>query len=435
MRASIVLRTATLSALLVAAVPFWPAPAVCQLAGTQPDNLNASRQLEVIKALEMAFPESEGFRVNAPLESVGGTPGDLARLPNAFRVIVPMDVTVTEAAQELIAAGSPFVRYMDVEEGTGFRPAMPAGYAGVPVTAKFRGKIVDVQFLTVNMDRWLIWARECYFPLWKGDRDTGIQEYAAAVSQYLRKHDFGDKGVQPLDTSPYGAPKEADLFGGYDPERHESPVFQEISQSCKEMDLDIAKGVTSFTAGESAVEWLIDHRGNAEFHDKSQADLQHIFYDFVNEGRDFQELRALTPAELEGLEPGRYFYAVDVYARVRFGPMRWTPDQGQEGLWRERLKSYECLLFPGERIVAAGEFEIEPGNPVLEANLKGAATPATRLASVNAFSSYYYYRPDESNLKGQIKGRSDDYVMNVGHFFKALEDMGVAFQEPRVSKF
>jgi hypothetical protein len=435
MRTTLALKTAALSALLAAAAMLAPAPADSQLAGKQPDDLSESRQFEVIKALEAVFPESKGFRVNAPLDPVGGTPGDLARLVRAFRVIVPLDVTVTQAAQKLISSSSPFVRYVDIEQDTGFRPAIPVGYAGVPVTAKFDKKIVDIQFLTVNMDRWLIWARECYFPLWKGDRDTPMQEYAAAVSQYLRKHDFGDEGVPPLETSSYGAPKRADLFGGYDADRHEAPDFQEFSQECKEMDLDIAEGMTDFTAGESAVEWLVDHRGKSEFQDRRQADLQQAFYDFADEGRDFQELRALTPETIEGLEPGRYFYAVDVYGRVRFGKMRWTPDQGQQGIWRERLKSYECLLFPAQPIVAAGEFEIASGEDVLEADLSGAAAPARRLASVNGFSSYYYYRPDENNLEKQMEGRSDDYLKSVGHLFKALQDMGVAVQEPRISKF
>jgi hypothetical protein len=435
MRTIIVLRTALLSASLVAAAMFAPAPAESQLAGKQPDNLNESKQYELIKALEAMFPESKGFRVNAPLGPVGGTPGDLARLVGAFRVIVPQDVTVTQGAQKLISGSSPFVRYVDIEQDTGFRPEIPVGYAGVPVTAKFGNKIVDVQFLTVNMDRWLIWARECYFPIWKGDRDTPIQEYAAAVSQYLRKYDFGDEGVPPLETSTYGAPKNADLFGGYDPKRHEAQTFQEISQSCKEMDLDIADGVTDFTAGERAVEWLVDHRGKSEFRDRSQADLQQAFYNFANEGRDVRELRALTPQNLEEVEPGRYFYAVDVYGRARFGRMHWTPDQGQQGIWRERLKSYECLLFPGEPIVAAGEFQIATDDGALEANLDGAAAPTRRLASVNAFSSYYYYRPDENDLEGQIEGKSDDYVKNIGHLFKALQDMGVDIREPRISKF
>ena len=431
----IVPRSPAAAALLLAASLLFPAVGSCQLAGTQPDNLSMSEQLNVIRSLETIFPESMGFRVHAPLEPRGGTREDYSRLVKAYRVIVPPEITMTEAARRFTAGSSPFTRCIDTEQDVGFLPVTPVGYSGAPVTAKLDKKIVDVHFLTVNMDRWLIWARDCYFLLLKSDRDTPIQEYAAEVSQYLRRTDFGDEKPPELKASSFGVQQEADLFGGYENQRHSAPEFEELSSACKEIDLDVAEGMSSFTAAEGAVSWLVDHSGKTTFSDRDQADLQRAFYDFVDEGRDTRELRALTPEILESLEPGRYFFAVDAYGRVRFGQMRWTPDQGRDVIWAERLKSYECLLFPGQPVKAAGEFEVAWGERVLEANLTGATAPTPRIVSVNAFSSYYYYRPDEKDLEGRLKGKSDSYLRSVGHFFKALRGMGYDPEEVRVSKF
>jgi hypothetical protein len=412
-----------------------PGPVFGQLAGTSPDNLNDSETLGMIKALEGVFPESAGFRVHAPMKPVGGTCEDMSRLVEAFRVIVPEDVTVTEAAARLTRGNSPFIRYIDIEQDTGFLPVLPVGYAGVPVTAKVNKKIIDVHFLTVNMDRWLIWARTCYFPVWKSDRDTPMQEYAAEVSQYLRRTDFGDNKPPELKASAVGAPKKSDLFGGYKPGEREVSEYQDLVASNMEMDIGPAEGVIGFTAGSGAVEWLIDHRGKTLYEGDGQGQLQRAFYDYVMDGRDFQEFKALTPEVLAALEPGWYFYAVDRYQRVRFGPMGARPRDGADRFWNERLKPYECLLFPGQPVLASGEFEIVSGDHVLEASLSGAWAPEHRIASVNAFSSFYYYSPDDKKLSKSIEGRSDDYVQTVGHLFKALEGMGIKLDGVRVSKF
>jgi hypothetical protein len=412
-----------------------PAPADCQLAGTKPDNLNQSEELYIIQSLERVFPESMGFRVHAPMEPVGGTCGDMSRLVAAFRVIVPEDVTVTEAAYRLSTGGSPFIRYIEIEQQTGFLPVLPVGYSGVPVTAKLDKKVFDVHFLTVNMDRWLIWARTCYFPILKSDRDTPMQEYAAEVSQYLRRTDFGDKKLPVLKASAVGASEKADLFGDYKPGDRVISEYQELVASNMEMDIGPAQGVIGFTAGSRAVEWLVDHRGNALYDSEKQGELQRAFYDFVMDGRDFQEIKALTAEALAGLEPGWYFYAVDRYQRVRFCPMSASPQDGADRYWGERLKPYECLLFPGQAVLASGEFEIAREGQVLGASLSGAWAPTHRISSVNAFSSYYFYSPDDRNLNKSIEGKSDDYVQTVGHLFKALEDMGVEAEGVLVSKF
>lgn len=429
------LRVPVLIALALVWTLTLPATAESQLAGTKPDKLDDSEVLHVIGSLEKVFPENMGFRVHAPLSPESGCFGDTERLVRAFRVIVPKDITVVEAARRLTTGDSPFARFLEMEQGTGFLPVMPVGYAGVPVTAKLGKKLIDVQFLTVNMDRWLIWARTCYFPVWKSDGDTPIQEYAAEVSQYLRGTDFGSGGDTELDPSAFGAPEKADLFGGYESERHELARYKELVAANREMDLEIATGVTSFTAAKSAVEWIIDKRGDDTYADPRQAQLQKVFFKFIAEERDFQELRTLTPYVIEELTPGRYFYAVDKYGRVRFGPMYFTPEEGQAGLWRERMKSYECLLFPGQEIVAAGEFEISTGKGTLEASLTGGSAPKRRISSVNAFSSYYYYRPSDKNLEGRIEGESDSHVRDIGHLFERLEDMGIEIGEVKVSKF
>lgn len=410
-------------------------PAFCQLAGRSPDKLFDSEELHIIRSLENVYPESMGFRVHAPMEPVPGTPENVSRLVSAFRVIVPEDATVTEAAVRLAEGDSPFIRYVEVDQDTGFRPDIPVGYAGVPVTAMLKRKVFDVQFLTVNMDRWLIWARTCYFPILEGDRDIPLQAYAAEVSQYLRRTDFGEQKLQMLKASVAGVPQKADLFGDYEPGERSISKYQELVADNLEMSIGLVEGVMGFTAGSGAVDWLVEHRGEALYEGDGQGRLQRAFYDYVSEGGDFQELRALTAEVLADLEPGWYFYAVDKYQRVRFGPIMARPQEDADRYWGERLKPYECLLFPGQPVLASGEFEVVSEGQVLEASLSGVWIPEHRIASVNAFSSFYYYSPDSKRLKASISGKSNDYVQTVGHFFKALQDMGVKLDGVRVSKF
>ena len=415
---------------------FAPGEGRCQLALENPDNLNESEQLSVLRALHDLYPEQMGFRVEAPLEPKGGTSEDFQRLLKAFRVVVvPPHVTVTEASRRLLQKGSPFKRVLDHGEEGEFLPEAPVGYSGVLASARFNKKLIDLNFITVNMNRWLIWARENYFPVWQGERDTPMQEYAAAVSQYMRRNDFGNVESEEPKAAASRAPSKADLYGSVGAQSHDTEEYATTVLAHSEMDFHLARGAMSFTAGTGAIDWLTDHSGKDRFEDKKQAHLQRTFQAFIEDGRSFTELRTLTPEILGELDPGRYFYAVDEHARVRFGPVRANEDQDPKTLWKERMKGYECLLFPGQPIVAAGEFTVAEETPPLEADLEGAPSRATRLASVNAFSAHFFYRPGDMRLKKQVKDRSDDYVVSIGHFLSSLKKMGISPEGIRISKF
>jgi len=408
----------------------------CQLALEDPDDLNESERISVLKALHDLYPESMGFRIEAPLEPEGGTREDFQRLLKAFRVVVvPPGVTVTEASRRLMQKGSPFKRVLDHGEEGEFLPEAPVGYSGVLASTRFNKKLIDLNFITVNMNRWLIWARENYFPVWQGERDTGMQKYAAAVSQYMRRNDFGKVETEEPKAADSGAPSKADLYGSVRAKDYDTEEYASTILAHRETDFHLARGVMSFTAGAGAIEWLADHCGEDRFEDENQAHLQRTFQAFVEDGRSYLELRTLTPEILGELDPGRYFYAVDEYSRVRFGPMRTNEDQYPESLWKERMKGYECLLFPGQPILAAGEFTVEEEIPPLEADLEGTPTRSTRLESVNAFSAHFFYRPGDKRLRKQVNDESDDYIVSTGHFLSALKEMGVSPVGIRISKF
>jgi hypothetical protein len=406
-----------------------------QFALETPDNLNSSETIEVLNSLQALYPEAMGFRVGAPFEPEEGTGEDFARLLKAFRVIViPPEVTVNEAARRLAQKGSPFKQLLDHGEKGEFLPEAPVGYSGVLATARLNKKLVDLQFITVNMNRWLIWAKDNYFPMWQGERDTPLQEYAAAVSQYMRRNDFGSIMAEEPVATDVGAPAKADLYGPRAPEAADAAGLSSVMSAHKEMKLDFAKGAISFVAGPGAIKWMVKHSGNNRFSDTDQARLQRVFQTFIEESRSFKELMTLSPEVLADLSPGRYFYAVDEYGRVRFGPIK-CDGQDPMSLWTERAKSYECLLFPGQPVVAAGEFEVAQDQAPAEASLDGASSPRGRIAAVNAFSCYYFYPPGDKDLKNLAKKKSDKFLVSAGHFLGALEDMGIEPDGVRISKF
>jgi hypothetical protein len=408
----------------------------CQLSLQNPDNLNTSERLLVLESLQALYPEEMGFKVEAPIEPEGGTREDFARLLKAFRVVViPPHVTVSDASRRLLQPGSPFKQLLDHGEHGEFLPEAPVGYSGVLASARLNKKLVDLNFITVNMNRWLIWAKTHYFPVWKGERDTPMQEYAAAVSQYMRRNDFGNINTEEPKASALRAPRKADLYGSVGAWSVDPGEYSSIVLAHREMDFHLAKGVMSFVAGEGAIDWLTGHGGKTRFYENNQAHVQRIFQSFIEEGRSFLELRTLTPELIKELEPGRYFYAVDEYGRIRFGSRNTNEAKDPMSLWTERAKAYECLLFPGQPVLAAGEFLIAEDAPPLEASLSDYSSAPARLRSVNAFSGYFFYRPGGKRLKKDVRDMSDKYLVSTGHFLKALRRMGVPPDGIRISKF
>jgi len=79
------------------------------------------------------------------------------------------------------------------------------------------------------------------------------------------------------------------------------------------------------------------------------------------------------------------------------------------------------FLFPGEPILTAGAFFIE-------------AKPAPRITHVNAQSGHYFYSNVSETIREDIAVHSDEYLLTLGHFFRALDHLGIPYDSVLVSK-
>ena len=89
---------------------------------------------------------------------------------------------------------------------------------------------------------------------------------------------------------------------------------------------------------------------------------------------------------------------------------------------KEVPRANHAFLFPGEAILTAGAFfvDVENDSPV--------------LTRVNAQSGHYFYSNVSSSIQNDIAVRSDEYLLTLGHFFIALESLGIPYDAIRVSK-
>ncbi len=57
-----------------------------------------------------------------------------------------------------------------------------------------------------------------------------------------------------------------------------------------------------------------------------------------------------------------------------------------------------------------------------------------RLARVNAHSGHYFYSNVTPTVREDIAVHSNDYLLSLGHFFNALDRLGIPYESVLISK-
>ena len=134
-------------------------------------------------------------------------------------------------------------------------------------------------------------------------------------------------------------------------------------------------------------------------------------------------LRTLTSEVFTTLEPGEYFFVVGLSGKIRFGRelLREEVERLEKKTGKEVPRANHAFLFPGEPVLAAGAFFIEERE-------------SPYLARVNAHSGHYFYSNVTATIRKDIVERSDEYLMTLGYFFRALDRQGIAYDSVLISK-
>ena len=373
------------------------------------------------------FPQSEGFFVASAFKVDSTFSPDAMRLLDAPRIIVNSPKGVHRATQRLNDVGS----FTVVEKKIYFisNKGAPAGYRGILVIVEHEGERKEIQFLTPNQNRWMIWAKRKYFPNLSAPFAKALRNYAVQVSDYLKAIDEDQFDAPEPKAVALGLDDNLDFYA--EPPPYVIDPFGDylkLLDANREIKTDLLSGVTAFAPTQASIEWLIAHRTNDLFENKEISMLQREFRSFIQRGGEFNHIRTLTPIVFATLDPGTYFFAVGKRGRIRFGyelPREQVKAAEKRGV--KLARANHALLFPGERILAAGEFEVEVDSDSGEQKQR-------KIVMVNASSGHYFYSNKAKTIRQDISSRSNYYFLSIGQFLKKLDEMAIPYKGALVEK-
>jgi hypothetical protein len=369
--------------------------------------------------LEPLLPDSLGFRVTTPLDlSFRGNP-DLALLLRTVRVVCP-DLTSLQRAIRVIKDTKAFKitnLQHDIEKA---RKTAPAGYRGAIVRFKSENQESSVQILTLQQLRWLIWAKGVYGEKTQKLEPKSLQAYAIAVSDYLDALDRGTADPATPKAVDFGLSESVDLFPPIPTPSNQGARYEELIHANAEIKTEFARGITAFIPTESTLEGFISAAPRESFVDREAVMFQWHFRQYAIANGDLQSLQTLTARSLAALAEGEYFFAVGLDSTLRCGqmPTFMEAKTRQNRTW----KGYEAMLFPCEPVLTAGTFVVE-------------RIPWVHLARVTVNSETYFFSSLSPTVEEEITSRSDHHLLTLGHFFRALQRMGVPCRGILISKF
>lgn len=411
------LRTAV--ALVALTLSSWAGPND-PIRGEQFEQLVRAQRPALQTVLREILPVSDGYCVTGPLMLLSSGNSEINALYSAVRVICSDLKTLRSAAVLLqnneklsIDEITPTIDSPKETNLTGFR--------GVLARVRWQESQQSVRLTTTNQERFLIWAARQELPF-----TENMRGYALAISEYLFAIDNGELTKPEPVAGDYGLPTGADLYAappdyvieGYD----NYLAFLEKHASLK---TDFAAGILAFIPSDSLLDVLKTLSPDEAFPNKEWPMLQTEYRKFFSRGGDVQTMNSLTRAGFDTLEAGEYFFAVSMNGDVRFGRelLRAEVQRLEQETGRKLPRANHAFLFPGEPILTAGAFFIVEDHD------------GHHLSEVNAQSGHYFYSNVSATIREDIAERSNHYLLTLGHFFKALDQLDIPYQRILISKF
>jgi hypothetical protein len=392
------------------------------LRGAAFEKLVGAQDLEFQDFLRTLLPEEAGFVVTGPIDPVFDVASDYATFFSLPRVICA-DADVCKTAARLFEEAHP-AKIRGIEAVSWPKSPCYQGHCGHVLELEFGDRTGSILFLTFQQNRWLIWLRRA---LSVGDVDPdAMTQYSDWIIHYLCSLDGeSDTGqTDPPSAADFGLTPEYDLY----PPRPDYVIegyqnYKDYLDEHADIETYFGDGILAFVPTDSLLDVLKRDAPPVAWPNKEAPLLQHEFKKFFERGGDPRVMRTLTAEVLETLTPGEYFYAVGLSGKIRFAYE--TPREEVERVESETGKKLpranHAFLFPGEPVLTAGAFFVEHD-------------PGARIVEVDTHSGHYFYSNVSGTIRDDISRRSDDYLLTIGHFFKALDREGIPYDHILISK-
>ncbi len=399
-------------------------PAKRDITGDRYTNWVKASQPDLLAYLEGVFPESEGYLITAPV-----APHKIGVYPNPFngphpahwmfgspRVIAP-SLAALKKARALAKAQGVLPELRD--KVFAFRGVTLRNHWNrEPSVNSATEELILVQ--TVAQTRFMQWyahAHESWPKVsWYETPEDLIEfgDYARRVSDYLHAVDLGQSPEPPIDPN---VPEEFWLY----PPRPDYVIdgYQNYKDFIKQhaaIETRFASGILSFTPSNNLLDWFKRQVEPKAYPNKEYELFQEEYREFIERGGDFGVIKTLTADLMRTLRPGEYFFGVNIAGKLRVGYEipREEVQRIEEQTGRKVARANHAFLFHGEPLVTAGAFFVE-----------NAADP--RIVRVNAVSGHYFYSNITPTIREDIATRSDEYLLSLGHFFAALDRLGIPY--------
>jgi len=389
--------------------------------------LAAQPMTPLMTTLLSVFPEENGWFVEGPLGVTPFMPEDARKFFDQPRVIAP-DIDALQIAVGKLFAASGQLRIKKItryDEKPG-ADGLP-GFRGIWCQAEDKDA-VGFSILTPNQNRFLLWAKDQYYPAFGVDTIEGkIRDwYARSVSEHLASIDYNvpDSGI-PV-AAERSLPVWMELYPAAPPMVIQDALkFEEFLAASSEIKIWGWEGLAAFIPTASAINRFIASAEDTLYPNRNAVLLQGDLRSFHAAGGKQAAINALTEAALDTLSSGNYAFAVDRYGRIRIA--RWPGEKAAGDAPTEQAVSAppisHALLFPGAAVLTAGTIELgRLGN-----------RPAVKLVTTR--SEPYFYSRIAPSIREDITDASNSYLLSLGHLFSSLKAMDVALDSVLIRKF
>lgn len=377
----------------------------------------AAQQRPLQDTLRAELRDIDGCLVCGPL---GGAATDTMRGFQELRIVCADLQTLERALERLEKSDVMTVRsvsrYLDTTAAFA-----PAGLRGAEVTFA-DGRTIWV--FTYQQLRFLIWLRELLSRP-EDESPDSLSAYIRAVSHYLNMIDMLEDSTRPPKAAMFGLSPRDDLYAPVPPYVIEGyQNYKDFMSLHAAIYTDFARGVLGLVPSDSLLLMLKLQAPQAAYPNKEAAAFQAEMREFFDRDGDPRSLHTLTRAVFDTLRPGEYFFAVGLNGTIRFGRelLREEVQAIEKQTGHRVARANHAFLFPGEPLLTAGAFFI------------GDST-SPHLRSVNAQSGHYFYSNLSATVREDIAVRSNEYLLTLGHFFVALDALGIRYDSVLITKF
>lgn len=360
----------------------------------------------IMQKLLEVFPEENGRFVDEPFGSTAEMPDEAKPFFETFRVVVPGPEDLEKNLARLFSASG----HLPIRKITRYdkEPGAPglAGFRGVWCQTEDKDQ-VGFSIVTINQNRFLIWAKMGYFPAFANDsiNPKVRDQYARDVSQYLAGIDMKVPENEAPEARGRGLPE---WMGLYYPQIERDYEHLVAIMRCKEIGSWGLRRVTDFTPTGDLLDQIIAEAPQRLLRPRDSIRLQEDL------GRVLIDLRKPTALVDSVLWSSSFDFAVDRYGRMR---IMETAGEGDLGLT-------PAVFFAGAQILCAGQFGYVGPHEYFEHGW------VTGVSSALAVSEYQFNELVDSASCWQ----SEAYLHSLGHFLAVARDLGLDIDRVSISK-